>query len=93
MTEGYHKGRLSLERLVQVTSGNVAKTFSLYPRKGALASGSDADVVIVDPKLEAFISPETLRLSTDFTPFDGRKVKGWPIATILRAIFSIKMDR
>lgn len=84
MSEGYHSGRLSLQRLVQVTSSNAAKIFSLYPGKGELVPGSDADIVIIDPDLEVSISPETLHLSGDFTPFDGRKVKGWPVSTILR---------
>ena len=49
-SEGVLKGRLTLERFVQVTSANVAKIFGLYPRKGTLLPGSDADIILIDPQ-------------------------------------------
>ena len=83
-SEGVAKGRLSLPRLVQVCSTNAAKMFDVYPRKGTLAPGSDADIVLLDPELEKTITIENLHVGSNWTPYAGMKVKGWPVMTILR---------
>ena len=84
LSEGVHKGRISLSRFVQVTSENPAKIMGLYPRKGAMQIGSDADFAVLDMKRTYVIKADQLRCIGDFTPFEGRKVKGKPVMTIVR---------
>lgn len=84
LSEGVHKGRISLERVVEVTSYNVANVFNLYPRKGTIMVGSDADLAIVDLNLEKVVTPEVLQSWADFSVYDGWKVKGWPVMTFVR---------
>jgi dihydropyrimidinase len=84
ISEGYHKSRLSLERIAEVTSYNVAKMYGLTPRKGLLEMGADADFAIVDLKLEKTITPELVQSWCDWNLWDGLKVKGWPVRTVLR---------
>jgi dihydropyrimidinase len=81
-SEGVSKGRLSLTRFVEVVSTNPAKFAGLYPQKGTLGIGSDADIVIIDPEKEVVISQKMLHGNTDYTPFEGWKVKGYPVMTI-----------
>jgi dihydropyrimidinase len=83
-SEGVRSGRLSLKRLVEVTSSNAARLFGLYPRKGALAVGSDADLVILDPNLTRTVSADMLKSRVDYSVYEGRQVTGWPVATIRR---------
>jgi len=84
LSEGVNKGRISLQRLVQLLSENPAKIFNLYPRKGTIQIGSDADLVVVDLKKESIISSDILRCIADFTPFEGWRIKGWPLITVVR---------
>jgi dihydropyrimidinase len=84
LSEGFHKSRLSLERIAEVTSYNVAKLYGLAPLKGVLEVGSDADFAIVDLNLEKTITPELVQSWCDWNLWDGWKVKGWPVRTILR---------
>jgi dihydropyrimidinase/allantoinase len=83
LSEGPRRG-LSLPRVVELASANPARAFGLYPRKGTLAVGSDADLVVLDPEREQTVTPEVLHSAQDFTPFAGMRVKGWPVATLLR---------
>ena len=83
-SEGVRKGRISLERMVAVSSANPAKLFGLYPRKGTIAVGSDADVVIWDPDLTRTIRDEDILSNGKFSIFAGREVTGWPTVTIRR---------
>ena len=83
LTEGVSKGRTTLERLVEVCSLNPAKAFGLYPAKGALLPGSDADLVVVDPRREVLLKPEALHLSTDYSRFEGMRCRGWPVMTVV----------
>ncbi len=83
LSEGPRRG-LSLARIVALASANPARAFGLFPRKGAIAVGSDADLVIVDPEREQVVSPGVLHSAQDFTPFAGLRVKGWPTHTLLR---------
>jgi dihydroorotase-like cyclic amidohydrolase len=80
-----HHGRLHripLERLVEVATRAPAKAYGIYPRKGTIGPGSDADLVVVDLELEKVVRAEDLRGMSDFSPFEGKALRGWPIATI-----------
>ncbi len=79
-----NRGRLTLSQYVRLAAENPARVWGLYPRKGALMVGSDADVVIVDLQRESVIRAEALRSKCKLTPFDGTKVKGLPVCTIVR---------
>jgi dihydropyrimidinase len=76
--------RLSLERVAAVTSTNAARIFGLWPRKGAVAIGFDADLTLVDLNKRRVVRAEELETSADFTPFEGMELKGWPVLALLR---------
>jgi dihydropyrimidinase len=82
--EGAKKGRISLNQFVAVTSTNPAKLFGMWPRKGTLAVGSDADVLIIDPNQPHRISGEVRESRSDFDPYEGYECVGWPVMTFLR---------
>lgn len=85
LSEGVNKGRITLEKLVEVCCYNNAKTFGIYPKKGTISVGSDADLTIVDLNKTDKMSIEKLHYwASDFTIFEGMKLKGWPTHTILR---------
>ncbi len=75
-TEGVCEGKIDLQTLVKCASTNAAKIFGLYPRKGAIEVGSDADLVLWDPEYRGTISVETHSMATDYSAFEGREVKG-----------------
>ena len=75
---GVGEGRFSLERWVEITSTNPAKTFGMYPRKGVIAEGSDADLVIGDPEKEHTIAVENHHMNIDYNLYEGMQVKGVP---------------
>ncbi|MEI9916940.1 MAG: amidohydrolase family protein [Methylovirgula sp.] len=80
-----HYGRLRgvpLEMLIDATTRAPAKVYGIYPRKGTISIGSDADLVVVDPDLERVVRAEDLNGMSDFSPFEGKTLRGWPIATI-----------
>lgn len=79
-----NRGRLTLDQVVRLTSYNPARRFGVYPRKGVIQVGSDADLVIVDMTKEETIQNKTTYTKVGWTPYDGQKVKGAPIATIVR---------
>jgi dihydroorotase len=79
-----NRGRLTLERYVEVASANPARAWGLYPRKGALAPGSDADITIVDMARGGEIRGVALHSKSKITPFDGVKVTGLPLCTLVR---------
>jgi dihydropyrimidinase len=83
-SEGVRKGRITLERMVALSATNPAKLFGLYPRKGTIAVGSDADVVIWDPNLTRAIRDEDQLANARFSIFSGWEVTGWPVITIRR---------
>ena len=83
-SEGVGKGRLSLNRFVEVSATNPAKLFGLYPKKGTIAVGSDADIVVFDPDKEETIRPESMHSNQDWELHEGFRVKGWPELTISR---------
>jgi len=84
LSEGVGKGRLMLEQLVDSLCTKPALLFDLYPRKGVIQEGSDADLVILDFKEEVRISADRLHYKVGWTPYEGMKVKGVPTTTILR---------
>ena len=82
LSEGINRRGLPPERVAAVTSYNAARLFGLYPRKGAIAVGADADIVVADLGRRVTVGPELLDL--DFTLFDGESFQGWPELTLLR---------
>jgi len=82
-TEGVVKRGMTLERFAEVTATNAARILGLYPRKGAIAPGSDADVVLIDPSIRRKLTREDFHVS-DYSPWEGWEVMGWPVTTILR---------
>ncbi len=83
-SEGVVKGRITLEQFVALTSTNHAKMYGLYPRKGSIAVGADADIVLWDAGKKVTISQSLLHHGSDYTPWEGYQVTGWPVGTILR---------
>jgi dihydroorotase (multifunctional complex type) len=84
LSEGINKGRISIQKLVSVMCENPARLFRIYPQKGAIQVGSDADLVIVDLEKEWVIDAKKFHSLHKHSPFDGLKVKGMPILTMLR---------
>ncbi len=83
VSEGPRRG-LSLARVTELASANPARAFGLYPRKGTIAVGADADLVVLDPEREHVVTPAVLQSAQDFTPFAGLRIRGWPTHTVLR---------
>jgi dihydropyrimidinase len=83
-TTGVRAGRLTLERWVDACCTAPARIFGLYPRKGALVPGGDADIVIFDPEREVTLSRSALHENCDYTPYDGIELCGYPVMTWLR---------
>src|SRR5687767_4528699 len=83
-TEGVHAGKISLNKFVEVTSTNAAKIFGMFPRKGCIAVGSDADLVLFDPNHKHIISSSTHHMNVDYSAYEGWKLKGKCMTTILR---------
>ena len=83
-SEGFAKGRLSLPRLAALTATNAAKLYGLYPRKGVLLPGSDADIVIVDPQRRRTLRASALHMAVDFSPYEGMELQGYPLHTLSR---------
>lgn len=84
LSEGVNKNRISLEQLVRVTSSNAAKIFGMYPKKGILEKGSDADITMIDLKKENKVSSDLFGGFSDYIVYDGMNLKGWPVKTIVR---------
>jgi len=82
-TEGVGKRGMTLERFADITATNAAKIFGLYPRKGVIAPGSDADFALMDPTIRKTLVKEDFHV-TDYSPWEGWQVSGWPVLTILR---------
>ncbi len=83
-SEGVVKGRIDLQQFVAITATNPAKLFGLYPRKGSIAVGMDADLAIWDPSARRRLTNEELHHDVDYTPFEGLEITGWPVATLVR---------
>lgn len=89
-SEGVHQNKISLPKYVELTSTNAAKIFGMYPRKGTIAIGSDADLVIFDPKKEHTISVKTHHMNCDYSGYEGRKVTGKTETVLLRGKIAIE---
>ncbi|MCL2066374.1 MAG: dihydropyrimidinase [Treponema sp.] len=83
-SEGVAKKRISLRRFVDLCCTSPARIFGLYPKKGVIAVGSDADLAIIDPDKKAAISKKIIRGACDYTAYEGFDVHGWPVCTISR---------
>ena len=83
-SEGVGKGRIDLNRFVALTSTNAAKIYGLYPRKGTIAVGSDADIAIWDPEHEVLVTADSIHDNVGYTPYEGRTIRGWPTTVINR---------
>ena len=83
-SEGVAKGRISLSKWVELTSTNAAKLFGMFPQKGTIAVGSDADLVVWDPNLKRVIRHEDMHSKADYDVYEGHEVQGWPTHTISR---------
>ena len=83
-SEGVGKGRISLNQFVALASTNAAKIYGMYPRKGTLGVGADADVAIWNPEAQVTIRAENMHDNTGYSPYEGRVVKGWPETVISR---------
>ncbi len=81
---GVREGRISLNRMVELLATNPAKLFGLYPRKGTLAVGSDADIVVFDPEKRVTISAATHHSKVDYNLYEGTEVQGSPDVVLLR---------
>lgn len=89
-SEGVMKGRITINKLVEVTSTNPAKIFGLYPQKGTVGAGFDADIVLIDPNKEVVLSKSMLHENVDYTPYEGMKLRGYPVLTMVRGKVIVK---
>lgn len=83
-SEGVSAGRISLNRFVELTATNHAKLYGLYPRKGSIGIGFDADLTLWDPNRRETIRQANLHHGADYTPWEGFAVTGWPVMTLAR---------
>ena len=83
-SEGVSKGRIDACEFVRLTASNPARLFGLYPRKGTIAPGADADLVVWDADKRVTITNDLLQHVIDYTPYEGLEVTGWPVATVRR---------
>lgn len=83
-SEGVSKGRISLQQFVELSATNHARMYGLYPRKGSIGVGCDADIALWDPHRKETIRQEILHHGADYTPWEGFDVTGWPVMTIVR---------
>jgi dihydropyrimidinase len=83
-THGVKAGRIDLHRFVDAASTQAAKIFGLYPRKGTIQLGADADLVVYDPNFERELSHETQLMNVDYNPFEGWKIQGRPHVVTVR---------
>ncbi|WP_312418149.1 dihydropyrimidinase [Shinella sp.] len=89
-TYGVNTGRLTMNEFVAVTSTNIAKILNVYPRKGAILVGADADIVVWDPKRSKTISAQSQQSSIDYNVFEGKEIVGLPRYTLTRGVVAIE---
>lgn len=92
-SEGVNKGRISLQKFVEVTATNAAKIFGMYPQKGTLAIGSDADIVIFNPNTQHTISKETHHMNVDYSSYEGWQLTGKTETVLLRGAIAIQNEK
>ena len=88
-SEGVHKGRITLQKFVEVTSTNAAKIFGMFPRKGTISIGADADLVVIDPDRKHVISAATHHMNVDYSAYEGWEVTGKIDTVLLRGQVAI----
>jgi len=88
-SEGVAKGKISLNKFVEVSSTNAAKLFGMFPRKGTIAVGSDADILIFDPNAKHTLSAKTHHMSVDYSGYEGWEVSGKVKTVLLRGKVAI----
>jgi dihydropyrimidinase len=88
-SEGVNKGKISLNKFVEVTSTNAAKIFGMFPKKGTIGIGADADMVILDPNAKHTISVDTHHMNTDYSAYEGWEVTGKVKNVLLRGKVAI----
>lgn len=84
LSEGVNRGRISIEKFTEITSTNTARIFSMYPKKGSIKQGADADIVMLDMKRERRVAADIFGGYSDYTVYDGMKLQGWPVKTLVR---------
>jgi dihydropyrimidinase len=84
LSEGVNKDRISLDKLIKLTSVNAAKIFGMYPKKGSLEKGSDADITLIDLKKEMKVTSDLFGGFSDYLVYEGWNLRGWPVKTIVR---------
>lgn len=92
-SEGVNKGRISLPKFVELASTNAAKLFGMYPRKGTIAVGADADVVILDPNKKHTLSVKTHHMNTDYSGYEGFELTGKVETVVLRGAVAIENEQ
>jgi dihydropyrimidinase len=88
-SEGVHKGRISLNKYVEVVCTNPAKIFGMFPRKGTIAPGSDADIVLFDPDRRHTLSASTHHMNVDYSAYEGWELTGKVKTVVLRGRVAI----
>ncbi len=91
--EGVREGKISMNRFVEITSTAPAKIFGMYGKKGTLAIGADADVVVWDPNREKILGKDTLHMRVDYSPYEGKKVIGAPSHVLSRGELVVQDDK
>jgi len=91
-SEGVHKGRISLNKYVEVACTNPAKIFGMFPRKGTIAPGSDADILILDPNAKHALSAATHHMNVDYSAYEGWELTGKVHTVLLRGKVAIEKD-
>jgi dihydropyrimidinase len=89
-THGVKQGRIDLHTFVNVASTQVAKTFDLFPRKGTIQPGSDADLVVYDPNYRGVISAKTQAMNVDYSAFEGWPIEGRPSVVTVRGEVAVR---
>lgn len=92
-SEGVMTGRIDISRFVEVMSTLPAKLFGIYPKKGCLDIGSDADIILINPRKRVIIKNDNLHQNVDYTPFEGFEVQGYPVMTMSRGEIIVKDDQ
>ena len=92
-TYGVREGKINLNQFVHYQSTNPAKIFGMYPDKGSLQVGTDADILVFDPRKNVTIDYQNLETNCDWSPYQGQKLKGYPSTTILRGKIVAKEGR
>ncbi|HET6799226.1 MAG TPA: amidohydrolase family protein, partial [Nitrososphaeraceae archaeon] len=84
LSKGVNENRITMEQVAEITSYNTARIFGMYPNKGTIQLGSDADLTIVDLDLRQKVTPDLLQSYSDYTIYDGWTLQGWPVLTMVR---------